>query len=58
MFDNNEKLEKEWERLNRLGTVGCKGAVMLRTRHMDKIAVQIGYPLTMDIYVAENAQVN
>lgn len=55
--DNKEKLKKEWERLNRLGTVGCKGAVMLRIRYMDKIAVQIGYPLTMDVYLEETAQV-
>ena len=55
MTGNKEKLKKEWERLNRLGTTGCKGAIMLRIRHMDKIAAQIGYPLTMDVYLEENA---
>lgn len=48
-----EQKVAEWDRLNRLGYSGCKGAVALRLRHMDKIAKEIGYPLSMPIYKEE-----
>lgn len=49
-----EQKVAEWDRLNQLGYSGCKGAVALRLLHMDKIAKEIGFPLSMPIYKEES----
>ena len=51
-----EEKVAEWCRLNELGYAGCTGAVSLRLLHMDKIAEEIGYPLSLPIYKEELAE--
>lgn len=53
MNKSYEQKVAEWDRLNQLGYSGCKGAVALRLRHMDKIAEKIGYPLSLPVYKEE-----
>lgn len=53
-MQQDDSLIKEWEKYNKMGTSGCRGAVMLRLTYMDKIAKQIGYPMSKDVYLSES----